>query len=187
MNTKRLILAWSICLTASYAHAFDYDKVKSGKLEGKIVVQWLKPDLFLFIPDAQNPLTFTRSTGETIRPGRMITDGGSIPRPLWAFRSYSPWGYAPAFIVHDWLFHMKHCQVGDYTRYDVTKAADVLAEVIKTMMESGKVEKDRTTVTLMHTAVSSIFARRLWDDGACVPAPAAFDQPPLAEYTIKFP
>src|SRR5262245_53900835 len=86
-----------------------YQKLKVGKLEGKVTVQWLEPNVFLFIPDAERPLTFTRSNGEKIQPGRLITDGGSIPRPMWVFRNYSPWGYAPAFIVHDWIFYTKHC------------------------------------------------------------------------------
>src|SRR5262249_9096204 len=99
------VLAASI-QTASGA---SYEDFHVGSLKGKLIVQWWERDKFVFLPDKDDPLTFKRSDGETITPGRMFTDGGSIPRPLWIFRQYSPWGYAPAFIVHDWLFHMKQC------------------------------------------------------------------------------
>ena len=63
---------------------------KAGKLEGKLIVQWLEPDKFLFVPDATSPLKFTRASGEVVQPQRLMTDGGTIPRPMWVSRSYSP-------------------------------------------------------------------------------------------------
>lgn len=168
------------------AYSADYGSFDTGTLKGKVVVQWLEPDLFLFIPDATSPLVFTRKNGTTIQPGRLITDGGSIPRPMWVFRSYSPWGYAPAFIIHDWLFHIKRCKVADYANWTLKSSADVMAEIIKTMMESGKVEKDPTTVELMYTAVSSRFAKEYWDSNLCVPVPPAFNRAPVMEYTLEF-
>ena len=164
----------------------DYNKLHTGRLEGKLIVQWLEPDVFLFIPDSSKPLKFIRGNGTVIQPGRMLTDGGSIPRPLWAFRSYSPWGYAPAFIVHDWLFYIKRCKLSDYQAWSLESAADVMAEVMKTMMESGKVEKDPTTVELMQTAVNSRFAKKYWESELCVPVPPAFNRTPTMQYTIEF-
>ena len=170
----------------SFAMADTYERLHSGTLKGKLLIQWLEPDVFLFIPDADNPLYFVRSDGTKIQPKRLLTDGGSVPRPIWAFKKYSPWGYAPAFIIHDWIFHLKGCKLGDYQNYDLNTAADVMGEIIKTMMESGKVERDPVTVDLMTTAVRSSFAREQWENGRCTPAPAAFGGAPISQYTIEF-
>ena len=148
--------------------ASQYEKTKVGGLSGRLIVEWLEPDSFLFLPDDKRPLTFTRSTGEAITPGKMFTDGGSIPRPLWALKNYSPWGYGPAFIVHDWLFEMKHCALPGAEKYNVEEAAVVMVEVMKTLMlKDPKFEPDPPTLDLMYTAVSSSVAAKLWENGTC--------------------
>lgn len=38
----------------------------------------------------------------------MPTDGGNAPRALWWHKSYGPWAYTPAYIIHDWLYY-SHC------------------------------------------------------------------------------
>ena len=183
-STIALVAIWS---TDLYAAGF-YDTVNPGKLSGKLIVQWIEPDVFLFLPDKETPLKFTRSNGDTVTPGRMLTDGGSIPRPLWILRNYSPWGYAPAFIVHDWLFEMKHCKKEGFMKYNYQDAAMIMAEVMKTMMESKKVAVDTLTVWSMHTAVSSNIAAKHWEDGKCnPPPPAMFDTgKTLREFTLTF-
>jgi hypothetical protein len=176
-----------LALGASTPSSADtYADLQAGTLTGALIVQWLEPDVFLFLPDADRPLKFTRSNGDIITPGRMLTDGGSIPRPVWALRNYSPWGYAPAFIVHDWLFHIKQCKLENHADYDLQKAGIVMGEVIKTLMESGTTDKDPFTVNVMVTAVTSIFAQGAWDNGDCIVAPPAFDAAPLMEYVIDF-
>lgn len=179
------VFAIAACFSAS-ASASDYARLQTGELKGKVIVQWLEPDVFLFTPDPVKPLQFKRRNGTVIIPGKMLTDGGSIPRPMWAFRSYSPWGYAPAFIVHDWLFHIRRCKIDPYAGFTLNTAADVMGEVIKTMMESGKVEKDASTVNLMMTAVKSRFAKNSWNSELCIPVPPTFDRTPILEYTIEF-
>ena len=169
-------LTFLFLLISMNACAIDYENIQTGRLTGKLIVQWLEPDVFLFIPDSNKPLTFTRSNGATLSPGRMITDGGSIPRPMRAFRNYSPWGYAPGFVVHDWLFRMKHCHLSDYELYNLEEAGLVLAEVMKTMMETNTVEKDATTIKLMYTAVTSRFARKYWDADDCRSVPTQIRQ-----------
>lgn len=165
-----------------------YERVPQGQLQGKILVQWIEPDVFVFIPDRQQPFRFRRSTGEVIQPGRMLTDGGSIPRPLWILRNYSPWGYTPAFIVHDWLFEMKHCGLPGIERYDHREAAEVLAEVMKTMMESGKVDVDKPTLNSMYLAVASPIAEASWNNGKCVPPPDVnIFRRPIREFELVFP
>jgi hypothetical protein len=166
-----------------------YESLAVGTLKGKLTVQWLGPDRFLFIPDPTNPLTFVRNNGDKITPERMLTDGGSIPRPIWILRNYSPWGYAPAFIMHDWLFDMKNCKHPGFERYTHSDAAFIMSEVMKTMMESGAVAQDKGTVASMHAAVSSKVAKDQWEQGKCVPPPAELtaSEQPLAQFELVFP
>ncbi len=153
---------------------------KAGKLEGKLIVQWIEPDKFLFVPDAASPLKFTRASGEVVQPARLFTDGGTIPRPMWVARSYSPWGFAPAFIVHDWLFEMKRCKITGNPAGDYKAAALIMAEVIKTMAASGVAQVDDLTLLSMHAAVSSSYAKDYWDNGKCETVAAAAAPAPSA-------
>lgn len=186
MNLYRSILFFLSIVISNVTFASDYDQLEPGSLQGKLLVQWLEPDVFLFIPDKLSPLSFTRHNGDRITPKKLLTDGGTIPRPIWVFRSYSPWGYAPAFVIHDWIFHIKNCEKDNFEDYTLEIAAEIMGEVIKTMMESNKVEKDPLTVRLMTAAVSSPIAQTYWENGKCKPAPPAFTGTPLAEYTINF-
>lgn len=88
-----------------------YRDTAPAKLTGALEVRWVKNDYFLFLPNKDEPFTLLRPDGTRIRPGAMYTDGGSIPRFLWGIEGYSPWGYAPAYIVHDWLFEARHWMV----------------------------------------------------------------------------
>ena len=174
MNIVFVIFSATFVVSSSAA-AQSYDTFDSGRLTGKVIVEWYKPDIFIFTPDPKRPLVFTRKNGDQIVPGRMLTDGGSIPRPLWMLPKFSPWGYGPAFVVHDWLFAMHHCQYKGYEKYDHHIAATVMAEVMKTMMESKMVEGiDPWTLDSMYWAVNSTFAQQLWDKGKCDPPPSEF-------------
>jgi Protein of unknown function (DUF1353) len=150
-------------------YGWHYDATDTGDLKGRLVVEWVDQDKFVFIPDPQNPLTFKRkSDNDVIVPQRMYTDGGSIPAALRAFRSYSPWGYAPAFIIHDWLFVMKECKVPGYEKYDLDKAATIMSEVMKTVMENPKYGGPNKLVHYsMYEAVRSKVAQDYWDHGRC--------------------
>lgn len=185
------LLGFLLSLLSGCASA-QYARVEKGTLQGKLIVQWIDADQFIFIPDSTDPLTFTRSNGDRITPGKMYTDGGSIPRPLWAFRNYSPWGYGPAFVVHDWLFDMHHCQLPGHEKYTLDDAAMVMAEVMKTMMEETD-RRDSLTLYAMYEAVRSPIAKDLWDNGTCnQPKVTAAHQmflaaPPAAQYVIQWP
>ena len=162
------ILLVSILLLSGCA-TNHYDKVKTGELKGTITLKWKDPDLFLFEPDPDKPLSFTRH-GETepIIPKRMFTDGGSIPRPMRAFKNYSPWGYAPAFIIHDWLFVMQHCKEEGYENFTLESSALIMSEVMKTMMESPEFDfGDKETLYLMYQAVKTPVAQQWWENGKC--------------------
>lgn len=174
MRTSRMLAILLVPALASCAASRHYDSVHEGKnLSGTLIVEWMEPDQFLFIPKPDDPLVFERYTGETIQPDRMLTDGGSVPRPFWVLRNYSPWGYGPAFIIHDWLFHMQYCSLPGADRWTVEEAATVMSEVMKTMMETPGFDfGDKTTVYLMYRAVQTAPAREAWSNGACRKPPA---------------
>lgn len=179
--------AFALATSTQTAWGASYEDFQVGSLKGKLIVQWWEPDKFVFLPDKDDPLTFKRSDGATITPGRMFTDGGSIPRPLWIFRQYSPWGYAPAFIVHDWLFHMKHCGLPGNDKYNYEIAATVMAEVMKTMMETKKVDVAKLTLLAMYEAVDSSIAKTYWDNGKCeLPPTGLATKKPLYEFKLSF-
>ncbi len=188
------VLVTVLILASSGCASWHYARTKTGELRGKLVVQWVEPDQFIFLPDQDRPLTFTRANHNAIAPGQMYTDGGSIPRPFWAFKHYSPWGYAPAFIVHDWLFHMQHCQLSGYDKYDVDEAAQVMSEVMKTLMEMKKEEipTDKVALYAMFEAVRSPMAAKLWDQSkeeSCKEPPAerkAAPPRPMIQYMLEF-
>lgn len=138
-----------------------------GSFSGRLQLVWQQPDEFLYAPDSDDPLRFARPGGEVIEPGPMVTDGGSIPRPFWAFRYYSPWGYAPAFIVHDWLFVQHHCGTG--AARTLEEAAEIMVEGIMTLIRTsgGPGPAERLAVASMIEAVRSPAAKRLWESGAC--------------------
>jgi len=168
-----------------------YRQTRPGKLKGSIIVQVLGDDQFIFMPHETDPLYFVRSDGRRIAPSRpMYTDGGSIPRFLWGFRNYSPWGYAHAFILHDWLFEAKRCHIPGYGEYTVEDAAHAMSEAMKTYIEArGKQPREEVAVYAVFEAVRSPIARDMWDHGTCRPLPASPEATGrvLYEYVIKFP
>jgi len=54
------------------------------------VVEWVSPAKFLFIPDAQNSLTFGSTNNEVIRPERFNMDEWSMSATQHAINSYLP-------------------------------------------------------------------------------------------------
>jgi hypothetical protein len=135
-------------------------------------------DQFVFVPNARVPFSYTTSAAlglRTITPGLMPTDGGSVPRILRGLNKFSAWGYAPAFMIHDWIFHAKKRGIAPDGGISFEMSAAIMAEVIKTLMEAGyadfsgrpqRLPKAEDTLYLMHVAVSSSIARRLWDNNA---------------------
>lgn len=188
----RIIFHSLLAILLSGCAGIHFDRTQAGALKGKLLVEWINPDQFIFTPDKDSPLTFTRKSGQSFTPGKMYTDGGSIPRPLWAIRSYSPWGYAPAFIVHDWLFEVRHCKYQGHELLTVDDAALVMSEIMKTMMlDPKRGSVDKLTMYAMYEAVKSPIAVRQWNEGKCVPPPRGFDDETLPKvkmrYVIEFP
>jgi len=101
---------------------------------------------------------FIRGTGEAIEPGMMFTDGGSIPRALWVFKDLSPWAYAPAFLIHDWLFDSHHAGATDKSFDEVR---DIVMEGERTLVGSGVGEANRLAFDLIYSGIDSFIARRV--------------------------
>jgi hypothetical protein len=163
-----VVVAFPGCASIKYAN------VPKGEIGGRLTLEWIGADKFIYRPDAQEPFYFRRGNGELIQPKRMFTDGGSIPRPLWALRGYSPWGFGPAFVAHDWIFDAHHCGLPEVKSHTVFSAADVLSEVMKTLMEATnpQVLKSPSLLYTIDAAVRTPIAEKLWNEGKCeVPPP----------------
>ena len=113
-----------------------------GVIHGRPSIDWVKPDKFVYDRGKNPAFFFRRPNGEIIRPGDIETDGGSIPRLLWFQDGYSPWTFAPAYLIHDWMYeaHRRRMPAGvspdGRPLYYTREQADwIMAEVIKTQME----------------------------------------------------
>lgn len=181
-----LVLVMSGCSTELYKNTGD------GKFSGALDVRWVNNDYFLFLPNKDNPFTFTRPNGQSIRPGKMYTDGGSIPRFFWGVKGFSPWGYAPAYIVHDWMFEAQHCGYVPDNKYKFKDSVDVMAESLKAVMEQDTKVRDYFVFDSVVTAINSPIANRLWDKGSCKVPPVGMEsliegaEPGELLMTIKF-
>ena len=168
----------------------DYDQVSDrGRFAGGLFVMWigespgpLGDGRFVFVPNPDDRLRFTRvdaagqEIGPTFMPEMMYTDGGSIPRIASAFRGLQPWGYAPAYMVHDWLFIARNCVTDGTANAEQRKVAQlsfrdsalIIAEAIKALQASGRVRPDDVSPFVISTAVTGPISRRAWDRrGAC--------------------
>jgi hypothetical protein len=158
----------SMMAFSSSCSRFAYDQIQPGKFEGKLTIRWVEPDRFVYIPDRLDPLSFTTPGRPPIVAGIMSTDGGSIPRLFWGVPGYSPWGYAPAYIIHDWLFLAHHCAFPEYQTIEFEDSAQILAEGIKTLMVAGIAPEDETTLWAIYEAVKSRIAKSIWNNpNAC--------------------
>ncbi|MCG8508606.1 MAG: DUF1353 domain-containing protein [Rhodospirillales bacterium] len=158
-----------------------YAKLDVGQFTARPLVSWNGMDKFVFMPDPDQPFAYTTAAGRKIEPRTMYTDGGSTPRILRGLKKFSSWGYAPAFIVHDWLFTAKKCQHQPDTDWTFPQSALVMAEAIKTLMEVGfvnfkgdtvRLNKAEDTLYLMYHAVNSFIAKDIWEDDesvVCIP------------------
>jgi hypothetical protein len=164
-----IVLSLAVSLGACSATQV-YSRAKPGRLVGDLSVSWVANDCFVYSPNPSNPFRFERSGNKPVTPQRIYTDGGSIPRVLWAFPQFSPWGYAPAYVVHDWLFEAHHCHVPD-SDVPFEESATILLEAIKTQMEDNPDVKDVTAAFLIYEAVRTPIARRVWDQPGCTRPP----------------
>ena len=167
----RLLIAAVAAIAIAGCASQPYRDTREGKFSGALDVRWVKNDYFRFIPNSYDPFTFTRFDGTRIRPGTMHTDGGSIPRFFWGVPGFSPWGYAPAYIIHDWLFRAKQCGYTPDNKFRFSESADVLAEGLKAIMETDQAVRNYFVFDSVYSAVKSPIAERLWERGRCEPGP----------------
>lgn len=156
-----------------------YRDTSPATFTGALDVRWVNNDRFLFLPNRDEPFALRRPDGSMIRPGPMYTDGGSIPRFLWGVEGFSPWGYAPAYIVHDWLFEAKHCDQLPDNAYDFDDTVEIMAEGLKAVMEASPEVRNYFVFDAVVAAVGSSIARKLWTDGTCRAPPAEASAFPL--------
>ena len=171
-TAAQIAVALATCLLTGCA-AGHYANTSPGKFYGTPLIEWKNDQEFVFHQNPNKPFYFERLNKEKIIPQTMYTDGGSIPRVLWSFRGYSPWEYGPAFIIHDWLFVEHECKIADWQKYNFPQSAEIMSECLKTLMETQPriVEKNPTRLYRMYLAVRSFVAKRLWENGKCIPAP----------------
>lgn len=176
----------ALTLATAACGQVDYDDIKAGEFTGSLFVMWIGEGgpsgdgEFVFVPNPADPLTFqladARGNVQSIRPGMMYTDGGSIPKIGQVFNGFGPWGYAPAYMVHDWLFVARHCNVDGTPTEEERKmaaitlqdSAEILASSIKALVASGRVKRNDVAGSTISGAVAGPIARNLWDKrGVC--------------------
>ena len=163
----------------------DYENTLPGKFSGSLFVMWIDDGgssgdgTFVYVPNPRDPLTFTRSadgTIQTIQPQMMYTDGGSIPRFAQVFEGFNPWGYAPAYMVHDWLFVAHQCNTDGLANAEEAKiaemsfqeSADIIAEAIKGLIEANRVKENDVSPQVISSTVAGPISRNYWEkEGAC--------------------
>lgn len=169
-------------LTAiSSCGTIDYPELPAAEFEGKLHVVWLGEGdptsgdgLFVYVPDPVDPLRLRRSNSKAsikeIVPPMMYTDGGSIPRPATLFRGFSPWGYAPAYVIHDWLFVARHCLndgnsaeiYEDYKYVTFQESAEVIGEAIKALVVQKRVSPNQVAPQIITGVVAGPISYELW-------------------------
>lgn len=180
------MLRWLAVALLAGCGSVDYANAPAGEFKGAVIVMWVgEPQgtsgggRFVFVP-SKDPLVFTRRNPDasvaTIEPGMMYTDGGSIPSFAQVFKGFSPWGYAPAYMVHDWLFVARKCLNDNDATEDHQKlaavtfeeSAEIAAEAIKALIAQRKVAPNDVAPPVISSAVAGPVAQSLWDQrGAC--------------------
>ena len=172
-----------------------YDAARPGEFRGSLLVMWVGPGdpgsgdgRFVYVPDPTSgqALTFERGVGttgtaaniRTIAPDWMYTDGGSVPRAFQPFRGLNPWGYAPAYMVHDWLFAARKClrdpsvtptpEERKVAGVTFRETYEIMAEAIKTLERVHQVSGSDVQPSAITWAVSTGISRRIWEQrNAC--------------------
>ncbi len=134
--------------------------LKTGKFVGHPHMKWIAPDLFEFYQRENEPFYFERRDGEIIKPMRMSTDGGSIPKFVSWLPGFSPWEYGPAYILHDWEFEAHRRQL---TKKSFAAVNLTLAEAILTLMKTKVCRYNESSLYDIYCAVMSPVGRSIWD------------------------
>jgi hypothetical protein len=171
------------------------DNFPDGDLQGVATVEWASEDLFIYRP-GDKPLTFQPSfwkhTAKLIAPRKpMYTDGGSIPRFFWNIPGLSPWGFGPAYVIHDYIFLVHRCGLDDPDVASITfpQSAEVLAEVGKSLVDLGLIKHDALDIIVW--GVKTQYAETLWNTPGdpvkdCTPPPTSLlGGPVVARFDVS--
>ena len=161
---RRRYLAPVLLVAATLGGCATWINYGDGDLQGRTVVQWAREDRFIYLKTS-NPLSFKPSFLNTpVVPETMYTDGGSIPRIFWSIPGLSPWGFGPAYVIHDWLFEVHRCNrpaPPEVKAITFEQSAQILAEVGKSLVEAGLIENNKLDEIVW--AIQTRYARDIWD------------------------
>lgn len=180
--------ALALCLFTMACGPDVYREARPGSFEGSLFVMWVGEGTgsgdgrFVYVPNPRDRLTFRRAEGldyPVIVPQMMYTDGGSIPSLARGLKGFSPWGYAPAYMVHDWLFQAHHCNAAglaegperDMAGMEFLESARVIAEAIRTLIDSNVVAPNDVAPRVIAGAVAGPIARAAWNRPGACPVP----------------
>lgn len=146
-----------------------HDDIPEGDLKGIVTVEWDKQDNFIYRPDPSpmRRLSFQPhawiGTDKRITPTLMYTDGGSIPRFFWNVAGLSPWGFGPAYVIHDYIFAVHRCGWPDPVVSQITfeESGEILAEVGEALIAANLIKDDALNAIVW--GVRTRYARNLWD------------------------
>lgn len=187
---QQLLLSITLLGLASCG-SIDFDGLPDqGRFEGSVLVVWVGENetgrgdgKFIYVPFPGRELKFVRdvrgnsdATLETIVPGPIYTDGGSVPRVAQPFKGFSPWGYAPAYMIHDWLFVAKKCNTDEMAKpgelpvadMPFEESAEIMGEAIKSLIRQEMVGKNDVAPGVISSAVAGPISRSIWfQSGKC--------------------
>ena len=161
------VAAFLATLLLAACGVWIHDDIPDGDLSGVVTVEWDKQDNFIYRPEKGKELSFQpfawRGTDKRITPKLMYTDGGSVPRVFWNIPGLSPWGFGPAYVIHDYIFAVHRCGWPDpvVSQIKFEESAEILAEVGKVLIETGLIKDDALNAIIW--AVRTQYARNLWD------------------------
>lgn len=162
-------LLWllALLLVGCVPHAFH--ETEPGRFEGEVQLRWIAADTFVYEPNPAAPLRFERPDGTVIEPGTVVTDGGSAPRAFWGIDGLSPWGYAPAFVLHDWLFQRYRCGLSPGGDEAFAESVAVMAEALRTLIGDDPTDAELQHYRAIVAASAGPFARYHWTTSTCRP------------------
>ncbi len=154
-------------LLLSACGVWIHDDIPAGDLKGVVTIEWDRQDNFIYRPDPRRALSFQpyawRDTDKRITPTLMYTDGGSIPRFFWNVPGLSPWGFGPAYVIHDYIFAVHRCGWPDPVVAQITfeDSAEILAEIGAALVRANLIRNDALNAIVW--GVRTRYARDLWN------------------------
>lgn len=204
--SQRFFLPALLCGSLAGCGYVNYRDAPEGIFKGALFVMWIGEGgnsgdgRFVYVPDQNDPLRFIRgggtAKGQEIIPEMMYTDGGSIPKQVQLFKGFSPWGYAPAYMVHDWIFVARHCitdgqanpREQKISKMSFQDSAEITAEMIKTLINTNRVSRNDVAPRVISGTVAGPISYQRWKiKGACTKDRVSKEHRDRAEAAIFSP